>query len=659
MLSVADLTAEDLTRLYLSEGLTEAEIARMYDTHQVRVGRLRKQWGIPTLGKTGRITKSLPPLTEVQKELLTGSLLGDGYLASTGFATARFAESHSEAQREYLDWKVGVLGPYASSVTPTEKRVGDKVFRGFRINGVACVVMRELYDLFYPAPDRRRSFPADLHTRMTPLVLAVWYMDDGSLGSDFHPRITFGLDEVSLHHAVRALRKLGLRATVHRGNKAWDITFPGQARKFFRIVRPHIPPCMAYKVGLDSARRKLDLNARRLTADRARSMYAGGMSFADIARTFGVGATTVRRRVLQSSVKIRMGRPRKQYDRVAADVALATYTPSMWVTLTDTDRSSWVEEVLAVLRHTPFPIPRDLVDSEFDADVDRVRHTVMRLEGVTIQPWTTAGSRACLPYFPNRYRAASRGVRTAYEAWHDDDVLRKAIRFQLDHGDPVLPHRVLRAVTMQHRTPSVFRATVARWVYNTYCPAGGAVWDPCAGYGGRLLGAATSTSVGRYIGTDVEPATVDGNNRLAARLGCADRCSVHEHRAEDYDPGPVDLVFTSPPYFDREQYSTSQSQSWVRHGAFEQWIDGFLRPVIAMAHARLPVGGALVLNVADIRHGRKKYPLVEHTVSAAVGGGFVLESSLWMPLARINRTVEDAREPVLVFRRTAPTVFGQ
>jgi hypothetical protein len=652
MLSVDDLTREELVRLYLEEGLTEGEIARMYGTYQVKVGRLRKSWGIPTVGKTGRITMSLPPLTDLQREVLTGSLLGDGYMSETGRSSARFSESHSDAQRAYLGWKVDILGPYVSSTTPTEKRVGDRVFRGTRLNGVACAAMREFYDLFYAAPDRIRVFPADLHSRMTPLVLAVWYMDDGSLAKGYHPRIAFGLDEISLRRAVRALRKLGLRPTLHRGNGAWDVTFPGQSDKFFGIVGPHIPACMSYKVPSESARRDADRNARRLTGEGARTLYEGGMSFADIARTFGVGQSTARRRVLLSPVSVRMGRPRGRYDRLAADVTLSEYTPARWASLSDDDRARWVDEVLGVLRRTPFPAPTMLTDSEFDADVGRVRDTHVRLAGDTVQPWTTAGSRACLPYFPNRYRAASRGSRTAYAAWHDDGVLRWAIRFQLDHGDPVLPHRVLRAVTMQHRTPSVFRATVARWVYDTYCPDGGTVWDPCAGYGGRLLGAHTSARVGRYVGTDVEPETVDGNNRLAARLGCADRCAVHEHRAEEFDPGPVDLVFTSPPYFDREQYSTSDAQSWVRHGgSLDAWVEGFLRPVVRTAHARLSVGGALVLNVADVRHGRRRYPLVDRTVTIALGEGFVREASLWMPLARINRTAEEAREPVLVFRR--------
>jgi len=49
MLSVDDLTREELSRLYLEEGLTEGEIARRYGTYQVKVSRLRRSWGIPTV----------------------------------------------------------------------------------------------------------------------------------------------------------------------------------------------------------------------------------------------------------------------------------------------------------------------------------------------------------------------------------------------------------------------------------------------------------------------------------------------------------------------------------------------------------------------------------------------------------------------------------
>ncbi len=93
MLSVGDLTREELSRLYLDAGLTEGEIARRYVTYQVKVGRLRRSWGIPTVGKTGRITMSLPPLTDVQREVLTGSLHEDAGTGRVALAHEHFFAS--------------------------------------------------------------------------------------------------------------------------------------------------------------------------------------------------------------------------------------------------------------------------------------------------------------------------------------------------------------------------------------------------------------------------------------------------------------------------------------------------------------------------------------------------------------------------------------
>jgi len=646
---LTDLTPDILRRLYCDDLLTEKVIAERYGTYQVKINRLRKKWGIATIGKTGRRTASLSPLTGKQRDLVLGSLLGDGYLVAPSDATAAFCESHSQKQSAYLRWKGDILGDHVSSYTPTTKQSGGKVFHGERLTGVASTHMREFYDLFYARnPDDKRMFPSDLYKRLTPFSLAVWFMDDGSLMARYHPRITFGLDALSLKRALRALRALGLKPKVHDGNRAQTITFPGQDKDFFDLVSPHVPECMAYKLpSEDTPRRLVDGNAKKLSPDRARALYEGGMSLGELAALYGVGRSTAKRRVLAGGGSLRgAGRKARSYSREAADEVLSAYSPKDWPTLPDSRKDQWVDEVFAVLRSTGFPAPVPLSDKSFDRDVELVRLTQYRVEDETLHPWSVSGNRACLPYFPNRYKAASRGVRTAFEAWHDDKVLRWAIRFQLDAGDPVLPHRVLRAVTMQHRTPSVFRPTVARWVYETYCRSGGKVWDPCSGYGGRLLGAFAAGV--RYVATDVEPETVEGNRRLAERLGFTD-AEIHECPAERFDPGTVDLVFTSPPYFDREQYSDRDGQSWVSHGSdFDAWVEGFLRPVIATAYQKSPL---LVLNVADIRKNRKSVPLVDRTIQTAVAEGYSLKERVWMPLARLNRTPEKAREPLLVFRR--------
>lgn len=101
MLTLDALTPDLLRRLYCDDLLTEQIIADRYGTYQVKINRLRKRWGITTIGKTGRRTASLSPLTDTQRDLVLGSLLGDGYLVTSSEVTAAFCESHSQKQSVY------------------------------------------------------------------------------------------------------------------------------------------------------------------------------------------------------------------------------------------------------------------------------------------------------------------------------------------------------------------------------------------------------------------------------------------------------------------------------------------------------------------------------------------------------------------------------
>jgi hypothetical protein len=646
MVERTDLTPEVLRDLYLDQRLTEGEIAERYGTYQVQINRLRKRWGIPTVSKAARL--DLPPLTPEQHQILIGSLMGDGHMAATSNTSARFNESHSADQEEYLLWKSGILNPYVSSTTATRKTDKDSgtIYHGKAFTTHSCTQLRHYYDLFYPAPDRKRVFPWSLPKEMTPLVLAVWYMDDGGLANKYHPRIAFGLCDLSLERAMRALRKLGLKPTL-TGDTSRDmmIGFPGQSDKFFDLIRPHVPPCMNRKLPVESDRREFDRNARKLTPKMVADLYEGGMSLTDISTVHDVGRGTVLRRLRESGIASRpMGRPRKEYTKTAR-VALSNYTPKEWQTLSDADRDRWVDEVYSILVRSPFPYPE--MRDNHARELERTRDLKMHVVDGWLRPWSSVGCNLCSPFFPNRYKAQWKGARSAFEAWHLEKTLRWAIRFQLDQGDPVLPHRVLRAVTMQHRTPSVFRPTVARWIYQTYCHVGGRVWDPCSGYGGRLLGAHLA-GVG-YTGTDVDPETVKGNRELAAFLGST--AQVVQCPAERFTPpDALDLVFTSPPYFDRERYSQEAAQSWKQHGSdLDEWLEGFLVPVIRSARDALKSGCPLILNVADLKERKSVIPLVDGVMRMAVREGFSYDHTVQMPLAKLNRG--DASEPMLVFRK--------
>lgn len=623
--------------------MTETEIAERYETYQLKINRLRRGWGIPTLGKAGRLERSLPDVTPRQRDLLIGSLLGDGCLTATSSRSARFTESHSLKQADYTRWKASILTPFTTDIHPDVKRVNGREYKSLAFRTHSCPQLRPFYDLFYPPPSRKRRFPSTLVDLMTPFVLAVWFMDDGGR-TRRQIRISFGLDDRSRVRACRALRSLGLRPEVCENGAS--IMFPGQTDLFMEIVGPHLHPCMDYKRPPVSKRVRRDRSAKKLIPSRAAELYLGGMTYEEIGKLYGVGRSTAKRRVEAAGVTSRLSGPRTLPLTAEASLTwLEDFCPKVWEAASDGEKGTLIHEAVGHLVGQPFPHSEEPSKSDLGVILTKLKRAEVFLENHQIRPQSSLGTSICKPFFPNRYQAKYRESLTAFEAWHDVKRLRQAVKLQLSYGDPITPHRILRAITLQCRTPTVFRPLVAKYVYQTYCPRGGRVWDPCSGYGGRLLGAVAAGV--KYVATDVDATTVEGNRRLAELLEV--EAEIHCCPAETFVPGNVDLVFTSPPYFDRERYRGGD-QSWCRYSSYGEWVRGFLVPVISQAWEALPNHGCLVLNVADIKVGRKVHPLVRTSTVVAEAEGFELVDTLGMPLASINRT--EACEPVLVFRKS-------
>jgi DNA modification methylase len=153
-----------------------------------------------------------------------------------------------------------------------------------------------------------------------------------------------------------------------------------------------------------------------------------------------------------------------------------------------------------------------------------------------------------------------------------------------------------------------------------------------------------------YTATDVEPETIEGNRRLAVALGFEDHDLVL-HEAQTFEVPEVDMVFTSPPYFDVEHYGSSASQSFRVFTEFDSWLEGFMRPMLGQAFKALKSGGVAVFNVANVYRRKEMFPLPDQTVELAKKLGFALETTLWMPISGLNRAKDRQQEPVLVFRK--------
>lgn len=320
----------------------------------------------------------------------------------------------------------------------------------------------------------------------------------------------------------------------------------------------------------------------------------------------------------------------------------------LWENTPEVTKWGRVNQILQELRGGSFPvlIPNEI---ELKKSITRLKKLVINLDTEQrIRPYNVIGTAACASFFPNRYYAKRKDDRSAYELWHDDSVLRKAIRLQLDSGHPTTPERVLKALVMFSRTPSVFRPAIAKYIYENYCPKGGVVWDPCAGYGGRLLGA-VAAEIGKYIATDIEPETVKGNLKLADALGYSSKCHIICANAVDFEPRELlDLVFTSPPYYDIELYGKIFEASLYK-STIDQWVTSFLGSIVAKASANLKFKGFLILNLSSKPvNGLCLDQAIQDLVAKKTNLTFL--NSIFMPVRSFKKGIK--KEPLLIWQKT-------
>jgi tRNA1(Val) A37 N6-methylase TrmN6 len=209
----------------------------------------------------------------------------------------------------------------------------------------------------------------------------------------------------------------------------------------------------------------------------------------------------------------------------------------------------------------------------------------------------------------------------------------------------------------------------------------GIIVDPCAGWGGRLLGSLLVNRKHRvhYYGVDPEFRNEEAYEGLKRRVNTWLKRELTGPRDAKlfYKPfedwintksarslmGKADLVITSPPYFVAENYNPkNQRQSANRYPEYLQWRENFYRVLMKGAYGLLKANGHFVLNIADVseapRLERDARKLADET--GFVGAGFYKLAMTISPEATNVRHVvivngaQFKYEPVFVFRKPAP-----
>jgi len=152
---------------------------------------------------------------------------------------------------------------------------------------------------------------------------------------------------------------------------------------------------------------------------------------------------------------------------------------------------------------------------------------------------------------------------------------------------------------------NIFRPLMAVEVYSKYKPS--VVLDPCAGWGGRAVGAAVCENVQHYFGIDINQSLqipyqnmctfLNSRSKSKSTTGLIPRISMTIADAVTYDYSQIepkyDMVFTSPPYYFIEKYSHNS----VYNNSKDKMDEQFYVPLFSQTYLHLLPGGCMALNV--------------------------------------------------------------
>jgi recombination protein RecA len=198
-------------------------------------------------------------LGEQQLQVVLGALMGDGNLSPNrrDRSGTRFRMGHGAKQAEYLDWKTSLLSNVGHSRTVNAK---GAVFADF----TPLPELAELHDAVYFG-DGKKHLTWEYLKSLTPLALAVWYMDDGSFtvrSKGVQERTAGGTGRIEIvveamspgsrDRLVKYLRdthKLDVKLISKGAREVSAILFTTAAsEKFQKLVAPYVHPSMDYKL---------------------------------------------------------------------------------------------------------------------------------------------------------------------------------------------------------------------------------------------------------------------------------------------------------------------------------------------------------------------------------------------------------------------------
>lgn len=227
----------------------------------------------------------------------------------------------------------------------------------------------------------------------------------------------------------------------------------------------------------------------------------------------------------------------------------------------DNNAFNYESELFKWCRSIEFPYP--------EYSEKRLRKDYKHLceyDAIKYSPSCRLGDSTIQHFHHSIYDAHVGNCISPYEAWYNDDMLKRVITNRLIYKNEVDPFKILRGFNISKICPrvSVFNPVLAKYLTTKYLSDFDTVFDPFSGFSGRLLGV-TATGKG-YIGQDLNVTAVAEANEII-QFHALENCKVYVQDSST-SMGEYECLLTCPPYNTKETYADES----VFHTC-DEWVD--------------------------------------------------------------------------------------
>jgi len=199
-------------------------------------------------------------MTDVEKALIMGTLLGDAHIQKRG-NSYRLKIEHGIDQASYVCWKHAKLQRFCQTTQKPKTVKSKKGYETVVFYTTSGTWLEEIYGLFYKETEKNKfvkTITPELieNLLMSPILLATFFMDDGSVRNDCYAGklATQGFSKEENALLCSYLSKWGIECEVvyHiKSKNQYYISIP--AKTFDNLVKEIEPimneiPSMNYKL---------------------------------------------------------------------------------------------------------------------------------------------------------------------------------------------------------------------------------------------------------------------------------------------------------------------------------------------------------------------------------------------------------------------------